>query len=335
MGWLREFFEKIKAAPPEQLTYAPNVAPGAAAIPGLGEPFDTDDSYVELYLESLRLSQARRFGTRFSGVVYSFVSLPREGASKAKLAAISKPSKLTELDENALDAVITVSKQLMAPTPYRGGPISLELGLFSVKTGNVISPILDYVSKVSTTAGISYVGAVAPFLPLITEGMDLIAGQQANTALEVGLDTDITLDKASVSAIIDCAHGTLNSANLSLDKDFRLLHGKEEVEHGYAVFSLRMSKTKPDYGEIPDLQEKYAAFQTALKKGNKLEAKDALTAFRLAAVASSDLTLNDAKRLAAKATDKFEAAFPPGGQAAVAPAQAREEALAEIGLYDE
>jgi hypothetical protein len=85
-----------------------------------------------------------------------------------------------------------------------------------------------------------------------------------------------------------------------------------------------MSKTKPDYGEIPDLQEKYAAFQAALKKGNKLDTRDALTAFRLAAVASSDLTLNDAKRLAAKANDKFEAAFPAGGQATLAPAQAGE-----------
>ena len=122
------------------------------------------------------------------------------------------------------------------------------------------------------------------YLPLITDGMELIAGQQANTALEVGLDTDLVLDRACVFAIIDCPRGSIKDTDLSIDKDRHLLHRGEPVEYGYAVFSLRSTKIKPDFGAIPELRNRYAVFQAAIKVGNKLEARDALTAFRLAAL---------------------------------------------------
>jgi hypothetical protein len=122
-----------------------------------------------------------------------------------------------ELDAKAINNVIVASKQLTAPTAYRGGPISLELGLFSVKTGNVVGSLLDYVSRVSSVAGISSLGAAAPFLPLITEGMDLLAGQARDTVLEVGLDTDFTPERGCIAAIIDCPKGTLQSDKLAVD----------------------------------------------------------------------------------------------------------------------
>src|SRR5207249_8602919 len=96
---------------------------------------------------------------------YSFVTLSREGDTKAEFAAVSKPDKLAELDSQSLDKVITVSKQMMGAVPWRGGTLGLEVGLFSVKKGNLLSPVLDYVTKVSSTAGASFVGAVKPFLP--------------------------------------------------------------------------------------------------------------------------------------------------------------------------
>jgi hypothetical protein len=115
---------------------------------------------------------------------------------------VSKPQKLAELDKGSLGRVITVSKKMMGPTAFRGGTVSLEFGLFSVKSGNSFTSILDYVSKVCATAGISYVGAIKPFVPLIIEGMDLIAGQVQDTALEVGVDTDLTLATSGLAAII-------------------------------------------------------------------------------------------------------------------------------------
>lgn len=331
MGWLGNLLKGIAGAPPTELTFVPSIP--ASGIPGIGQAIEPDSCYIELYLESLRLERARKFATRFHGVAYSFVTLPREGEQHAQLTAVSKPEKLAELDKNAIDRVIVVSKQMMGPTAFRGGPVSLEFGLFSVKSGNLLTPILDYVTRVSSTAGISYVGAIKPFVPLITEGMDLIAGQVEDTALEVGVDTDIALTTSSVAAIIACPKGSISETKLSLDTDRRLLLEGKPLECGYATFSLRRTLVKTDYGEIPELKERYAAIQSAIKSGKEKDARDALTAFRLSALASPDLIPSDAHTLVAKAKAKVDDAFPLGGFAAVG-REVRVEELSQIGLYD-
>lgn len=336
MGWLgsqlRRLVGAVAGAPPVELSFVPSIP--APDIPGIGDPIEPDSCYIELYLESLRLARARVFATRFHAVAYSFVTLSREGEQCAKLAAVSKPERLAELDKGALDRVITISKQMMGPTAFRGGPVSLEFGLFSVKSGNLLTPILDYVTRVSAAAGVSYVGAIKPFVPLIIEGMDLIAGQAQDTALEVGIDTDIDLTTSRVAAIIAKPKGSIDEARLSLDGDRRLLLDGHPLDCGYAAFSFRRTLEKSDYGEIPELSERYSAIQSAIKSNKEKNARDALIAFRLAALASADLIPSDAHKLVEKVKQKVTEAFPPGGFAACGAEAMGEEALSQIRLYE-
>ena len=66
MGWLAGVLHRIAAdvagAPPIDFTFVPSIT--APVISGVGEPIEPDSCYIELYLESLRLEQARRFATR-------------------------------------------------------------------------------------------------------------------------------------------------------------------------------------------------------------------------------------------------------------------------------
>jgi len=336
MGWLGNQLDKlagaVAGAPPVQLTFVPSIP--AQDVPGIGEPIEPDSCYIELYLESLRLARARVFATRFHGVAYSFVTLAREGEQRAQLTAVSKPEKLAALDRNAIDRVITVSKQMMGPTAFRGGPVSLEFGLFSVKSGNLLTPVLDYVTRVSAAAGISYVGAIKPFVPLITEGMDLIAGQVQDTALEVGVDTDLSLTTGCVSAIMALPKGSVNPEHLSLDRDRTLLLDGKALNCGYATFSFRRTLQKSDYGEIPELKQRTDAIQSAINSNKEKEARDALNAFRLATIASPDLIPSDAHKLVQKVKEKVNEAFPPGGFAAVGPGTLPDVTLANIRLYE-
>jgi hypothetical protein len=206
--------------------------------PGLdvaGEPIEPDDCYIELFVESLRLKQARRFATAFHGVVYTFVRLSQEGAEDAELAAITKPAGLADLDQSNLDRVITVSNRMTGALPWRGGTLGIELGLFSVKKGNLLSPLLDYVTRVSEAGGISFIGQAKPFLPLITAGMDLIAGQTEDAVIEVALDTDMRLEESRLCAIVAVPKDSIDVTKLSLDPtdrklllDGRPLEGKRD-----------------------------------------------------------------------------------------------------------
>jgi hypothetical protein len=334
MGWLgarlKQFVSTVAGAPPVELTYISSVP--SEDVPGLTGEIKADECYVELYLESLRLEQARRLATKFNGVVYSFVTLSREADNRAQLSAISKPEKLTELDENSVDRVITVSKQMMGATPYRGGAISFELGLFSVKSGNLLSPVLNYVTKVSQAAGISYVGAIKPFLPLITEGMDLLTAQTKDTVLEVGVDTDFSPTIGTVMAIIARPPAEIDAFRLLLAKDGRLMHKGEALKCGYATFSLRSVTQKADYGEIPELKERIAAIQAAIRSNSEKDARAAYTAFRLACITSPDLIPADSKSLIAKVKAKLDNAFDP--TASIGTANDEADSLSDLKLYD-
>jgi len=335
MGLVKKIIARVRGAPAIDLTFAPSISAQDAGIDGIGEAIEPDSCYIELYLESLRLAQARRFATRFHPVAYSFVTLSREGEERAQLAAVSRPEKLAEVGKDSLDRVITVSKRMMGATPFRGGPVSIELGLFSVKSGNLLTPILDYVTSVSSTAGISFVGSIKPFLSLITEGMDLIASQKQDIAIEVGIEIDLTLKSGCVMAIIDLPKGSIDISKLSLDKDRRLLLDGKALDHcGYAAISLRPTTIKSDYGEIPELKERYETFRSAIKEGKIVDAHEAMGAFRLATIASPDLISSDADRLIMKAEQKLKIAFPPGGKAAIGTEEVQVGSLSEIGLYD-
>lgn len=330
MGWLGKLLTKIAGESPEDFIFAPSI-PAPKGFP-VGDMLEADKCYVELYVESLRLAKARKFATEFNGVVYTFVTIHRDGEADAQLAAISKPERLVALDPNALDKVMTVSKKMMGAAAWRGGTFSLELGLFSVKSGNVLTPMLDFITKVSSTAGIAFVGAARPFVPLIVEGMNLIAGQRSDTAIEVALDTDLSLRASGVSAIIAAPKGSIDVAKLAMDTDGALLLDGKAVDRGYCVFSIRRTLQKADFGEIPELRERYAALQAAIKANKRNDAQEALVAFRLAAFASPDLISADAKQLVAKAEQKAKDAFGAGGIAKAAKEHSI-ESLASIGLY--
>jgi len=332
MGWLKKMFGKIEGAPPADMIFVEVTAPGGMG--GVGVPVQPDEAYIELYLESLRLEWARKFATEFNGVVYSFAELSREGDSRSRFAGMSKPNELVKLGAKDLGRVITLSKQMMGPVPWRGGVLSLELGLFSVKAGNLLTPVLDYVTAVSSAAGISFVGAVKPFLPLITQGMDLIAGQTQDAALEVGVDEDIEFARGGVYAIIAAPRDSIRAEELSVDpQDRKLLKNGRPIDRAYCVFSLRTTKQKADYGEIPELKEKFAAVVAAVRENKMQEAKDALVAFRLAAITSPDLISSDARRLVEKVEQKVKEAFPAGGVAQRKTAEPISELLSMVSLY--
>lgn len=331
MGFLTDLLKKIKSAPPTEYTVLRELTDPGTGIAGVD--LKPGETYLEVFVESLRLEEGRRFATRFNGMIYSFISFARAGAANAQMASVTKPGKLAELDPQNLDRVITIENKLLGAVPWRGGTLGLELGLFSVKSGNLMSPILDYVTRVSEAGGISFVGKVKPFLPLITEGLDLIAGQKEDVAIEVALDADLTPGRSEYLAIIARERGQITPSEVTLDPtDRRLLEDGKPLEASYCVLSLRATSEKADYGEIPELAAAYATFRDALKSGIRTNADDAKQALRIAIYTTPDLIDSDKDRLVALNEKEFNRIFAGGpiGDTKVAPPP---ETLQGLNLY--
>jgi hypothetical protein len=337
MGWLNDLIGNVAGAAPTDWTLFDNMPDPGLGI--AGKPLAPDQCYIEVYVESLRLEKARRFASSFNGVIYSFTSMARQGSDRAELASVTKPQHLATLDANNLDRVITVSKRIMKAMPWRGDPFGIELGLFSVKSGNLLTPLIDFVAKVSGKAGISMVTKLDPFLPLITEGLDIIAGQKEDTEIELAIDTDLSLSDSRLCALIAEPKGTISPAGLAIDpEDRKLLLNGRPLQTGYCVFSIRSSGRNPDWGAIPALQASYADFTRAIVSGKHKEAEEALAAFNRQLIVCPDLISDDKDRLRKKVNADLQAAFPGGGQAArPAATQQRFESrqLADLNLYDD
>jgi hypothetical protein len=336
MGWLNDWLNKIAGVPPTDWTLIDNLPDPGLGI--AGKPVQPDECYIELYVESLRLEKARRFATTFHGVIYSFASLARDGTDRAELASVTKPQNLAALDANNLGRVITVSKRVMSAMPWRGDPFGVELGLFSVRSGNLLTPLINYVTKVSDKAGISAVTKIDPFLPLITEGLDIIAGQTADTEIELAIDTDMALTGSRFCALIALPKGAIEPTSLTIDlQDRKLLQNGKPLQAAYCVFSIRRNDRNPDWGKIPALQASYADFVRAITSGKHKDAEEALAAFKRQLIVSADLISGDKERLKTKAEADLAAAFPGGGQAATAKAAERfkDRKLSDLNLYDD
>jgi hypothetical protein len=116
-----------------------------------------------------------------------------------------------------------------------------------------------------------------PFMPLITEGLDMIAGQANETAIELAIDTDLSLSDSRLCALIAKPKGTINSAGLTIDpQDRKLLQNGKPLQAAYCVFSIQSTDRNVDWGKIPALQDSYADFNKAILSGKHKEAEEAL-----------------------------------------------------------
>lgn len=306
MGWFKDLLGSVAGSAPKDLTFVSDVGRAGAVSP----PIVADDVYVELFVDSLRIDKARSFATRFHGIVYCFGSLSKLAEEDASFASVTKPDKLAELDKDSVGKVMTITKRMMGPLPWRGGNFELQLGLFSVKSGNVLTPLLNFVTKVSDAAGIGFVSVAKPFLPLISEGMDLIAGQTADTKLVVGVDISMQPQRAVTCAVIARKKDEIDASALSIDpSDGKLLLNGAPLDAAYCVFSIRATQQKADWGEIPELKESYAALRKALNGTDAEDAEAAFLVFKRKLLTSPDLISKDADALVAKARALVDALF--------------------------
>jgi hypothetical protein len=310
MGWLSAAINKISGAQPVGWKFVQNVKDPGTGVGGL--PIKPDECYIELYVDALRLGHTRKFVTTFDGVVYAFAKTARQGAPPAQFAAVTRPKDITGVGEAKLDNVVTFQKRMFKVIPWRGNPLELELGLFAVKTGNLASEIGSYVVRLSDALGLGLAPKLSPLLPLITEGLDLMAGQSANVELELAIDTAISPESSGYYALIRKPDKEITDANVTIGDGGKLLHGGVEIDASYCLFSIRARRDNPQWGEIESLQRAFEDFKREIIGGKSKQAEEALAGFNRQLVVAPDLIDADKVKLKAKAFQMLGEAFPGG-----------------------
>jgi hypothetical protein len=285
-------------------------------------PLVADECYIDIFVESMWLPQARRLTGFYHAMAHVYSTLTVLGRTSGQITFVSTPSELAKLDAASLSKVVTESKRALGPLPWRGGDLGLEIGLFSVKERDLATPFLDMVTDVSNTAGVGFLSAAAPFIPLVRKGVDMITGAAGSASLEIGLDTTLKTPVAGYRAIIAADTSALDTSRLSVDiHDHRLLlDGGDLRKFPWMVFSIGSSLRKDDFGKIPELSAAYADFIAAIRRRKRSDAEEALSVFRTI-VMTPDLIPSDAQRLVEMASAQMAQTFPGGNQSTSRPGE--------------
>lgn len=331
MGWLGNFIEQIAGQKPSDWAFVDSLsAPNDAAqvVP--------DESYIELYVDSIHLGRVRKFATTFDGIVYAFAETAREGTAPTKFSAVTKPTEITNIGQSSLNNVITFDKRLFKVIPWRGDPFQLQLGLFAVKTGNIAGKIADYVVRLSNTVSPGITAAVNPFLPLVTEGLDLIAGQKDDVELELAIDTSLKGAFAKRYAVIRKPSAEIIPSQLTVNQSGKLLYKGAALDASYCVFSVRSRRDNPDWGEIDSLRAAFEELKKAIIAGQTKPAEEAQAFFNRVVSVCPDLIDMDKARLKRKADEMMSSAFSGGKISMDAQFSKGVEAmsLSDLKLYD-
>jgi hypothetical protein len=328
MSWVSDFLRREPAD-----TFFGPVGAADGTIPG--PPAAPESAYLSLYLESMRVSAARRRAQTFYGAVTSTCTVVSRRGGKAELVAVSTPESLRGADPARLDRVITGTIPLAGPVPYRGGGLEAEIGLFAVPAAYLTGPYLDLLGNIATVASAFLTPAAglasAALMTPVRQGLDLLLGAAGDAELEVGIAHTWPAPAAGYYAAV---RAVAPEGGYRVGPGNRLVNPEgSEVRAPYLLFRLAAERERHNWAEIPDVRAAYQVVAEAARVGDLASAREALAAFRRTAVFSHDLLAADGGRLYDKVAEQVRLAFPETGTSgALAPHGLT--ALGNIKLYE-
>jgi hypothetical protein len=168
----------------------------------------------------------------------------------------------------------------------------------------------------SKAAGVTFLNVALPFAEPLKEGINLLAGADKDSILEIGLSKTYFELKTGYFAVTRAKKGTVDPSRLRVDNDQKLVEdqtGRPFSEYPYVVFSIESSRERENWFEIPEIATAHNQLREVARSGNADRVKESFTLFRLTTLSSPDLLLADARSLVQKVQDEIDAIYQPGG----------------------
>lgn len=275
-----------------------------------GNSLVVDNSYVELYLESFWLPAVRKGWKTFYGSVHSWV---RVSPSIEMLASLT-PGELKNADASSFPNYIALGEKLLNAVPYRG-PLSMEIGLFAVRSRDLLEEFLGVLEGLSKAAGQSYHSVAKPFIAPIKSGLECFAGMKDST-LEIGVYGSRDLEPGYFVAI-RATSDSLGDGPLTLNQSGELTAGGTSLkQYPYLIIKLDAVAHR-DVSAIPDIKEAYESLHGEVKAGDLEATRESFGVFRRVVFMSEDLILVHKQKVVQDTAEQVNLAF--GSQVIAAP----------------
>jgi hypothetical protein len=235
---------------------------------GGGEPIVPHRRYVSVMLRQLHIVNARVGFSRFYGAVEFYGRVPHMSGTPAEFASVTSPGKLRDIHKKDLGNFVLSDRRLLGPVPYTGGDLEIEIGLFTIKSQDLLMPYLDLLGELSDAAGLAFFNVAAPYISAIKKGAAALIRPEGSSSLEIG--ASVTFDEPREgtyfaarldSADCDLARFGLDGSNNLLDEQ-----GHRLTDVPYLIFSVTQSAVRDDWYQIPAISGAYNRLLAAVRE---------------------------------------------------------------------
>jgi hypothetical protein len=267
--------------------------------------------YLSVMLRQLRIVNARVGFNRFYGAVEFYGRLPHMSGTPAEFASVTSPSKLRDIHRRDLGNFVFSNQRLLGPVPYVGGDLEIEIGLFTIKSQDLLMPYLELLSELSDAAGLAFCSVAAPYISAIKNGTVALMRPEGSSALEIGASVTFNPAQEGVyfAARIDSTDHDLSK--FGIDDNNRLLdeQGHSLARVPYLIFSVTQSAVRDDWYHIPAIAGAYNKLAGAVREQKSYkEVASYFEHFRRIVLTDPDILSGHAPQIVAWTESKLAAA---------------------------
>ena len=313
MPSLLDLLERILHEPNRQMAWGR--IPSAHVI-GSKEPpsFVANDDYVVVRLGSMFLKNSRELWLKLSPLAHANVTLNGRTAPRSEAAVIG-PAQFGELATASADRSVVLNQRLAGPAVWRGGDLSIAVGLFAVPKDHAAVALLDTLGKLSALA----IPGLAPGLEIagiVKSGVEGLIGLQGTRPV-LGVK-DAFADAGAGAAGTPAGPCVLAGvaaplAQIDFDRlwvrEGRLFEGSSAAAlkpfeaHDHLLVSVEKGAARQDWRGLSRLTPHEAAFDAILREAGLIRPQaeqrlsDGFAAFDADLSSEDDLTNPDKDRI--------------------------------------
>lgn len=220
------------------------------------EAIEQDQAYFLIRMREMYIAHTRILWRKFYPMLHGYVSY----GDKEEHVVVG-PGQLRGFGESNLDRIMTFNYRLAGPIAYKGGDVTLLVGLYSVPAQDASEALINTIGMVAGLSGIS-LGQVNEIAGIVKDGVEKILDLN-NTSINVGVcDTFFQNNPFNTGyyIAINAPKEKIQMNSLWL-KDGRLLKGDDPIQakpyddFDYFVLEIEKKKDHENWIAIPGIMK--------------------------------------------------------------------------------